>query len=216
MQDARQETPHDPVLTGLLGSRICHDLISPLGAIGNGLELLQMSGAPQGPELQLISESVANANAKIRFFRVAFGTLSDEQMLGRDEIVSLLHGVLEDRRLTLDWQPRNHQPRSAVKLVFLAQLCLEAAMPWGGALCVTEESGRWRARGSAARLRLDPACWRMLGAETAAADRAADPGPASRAIAPSEVQFALLPDLCRSLGRPLEAEIGPDFVEIRF
>ena len=38
-------------IAALLGSRICHDLISPLGAISNGVELLEMSGAQMGPEL---------------------------------------------------------------------------------------------------------------------------------------------------------------------
>ena len=56
-------------LAALIGSRICHDLISPIGAINNGLELLGMSDAREGPELELISESVGNASARIRFFR---------------------------------------------------------------------------------------------------------------------------------------------------
>ena len=60
-------------LNALLGSRICHDLISPIGAIGNGVELLIMDGATKGPEIALIAESVANASARIRFFRIGFG-----------------------------------------------------------------------------------------------------------------------------------------------
>ena len=54
-------------LSALLGSRICHDLISPIGAIGNGVELLMMEGGTPSPELVLIAESVAAANARIRF-----------------------------------------------------------------------------------------------------------------------------------------------------
>ena len=50
-------------IAALLGSRICHDLISPIGAISNGVELMQMSGADSSPELALISESVESANA---------------------------------------------------------------------------------------------------------------------------------------------------------
>ncbi|MEP3017383.1 MAG: histidine phosphotransferase, partial [Tateyamaria sp.] len=53
-------------LGALIGSRICHDLISPIGAINNGLELLGMSNEREGPELDLISESVGNASARIR------------------------------------------------------------------------------------------------------------------------------------------------------
>jgi len=57
-------TKQDRDLTALIGSRICHDLISPLGAIGNGVELLQLSGMGDSPEMALISESVTNANLR--------------------------------------------------------------------------------------------------------------------------------------------------------
>ena len=43
--------PDKPDLAALVGSRICHDLISPIGAIGNGVELLMMEGAAKGPEM---------------------------------------------------------------------------------------------------------------------------------------------------------------------
>ena len=56
-----------PDLAALIGSRICHDLISPIGAIGNGVELMMMDGTAKTPELALIAESVANANARIRY-----------------------------------------------------------------------------------------------------------------------------------------------------
>ncbi|WP_187292463.1 hypothetical protein [Octadecabacter antarcticus] len=52
-------------LNALIGSRICHDLINPLGAIGNGIELLGLAGVAVGPEMALVSESVENATAKI-------------------------------------------------------------------------------------------------------------------------------------------------------
>ena len=62
-----------PDLAALIASRICHDLISPIGAIGNGVELLAMEPGGTLPEMALISESVANANDRIRFFRICFG-----------------------------------------------------------------------------------------------------------------------------------------------
>ena len=56
-------------LAQMVGSRLCHDLISPLGAIGNGVELLEMSpdfpGISDSPELRLIAESVAAARARM-------------------------------------------------------------------------------------------------------------------------------------------------------
>ena len=57
----------------LIGSRICHDLISPIGAINNGIELIEMGSTASTPEMTLISESVVNASARIRYFRIAFG-----------------------------------------------------------------------------------------------------------------------------------------------
>jgi histidine phosphotransferase ChpT len=61
-------------IAALIASRICHDLISPIGAIGNGMELMALSSGQEqsSPELDLISQSVENANARIRFFRIGF------------------------------------------------------------------------------------------------------------------------------------------------
>ncbi len=79
-----------PDLAALIGSRICHDLISPIGAIGNGVELLMMDGAAKTPELALIAESVANANARIRFFRVAFGAAGGDQRIAKGEVAGII------------------------------------------------------------------------------------------------------------------------------
>jgi len=59
-------------LAALIGSRICHDLISPVGAVGNGLELMQMAGGKLLPEMALIEESVEAARLRILFFRIAY------------------------------------------------------------------------------------------------------------------------------------------------
>ena len=110
-------------LSALIGSRICHDLISPIGAINNGLELLGMSGDQSGPEMDLIQESVGNASARIRYFRVAFGA-AGEQTMGRSEITSILGDVVSGARLDVAWGPMDAQPRSEVRLAFLALLCV--------------------------------------------------------------------------------------------
>lgn len=54
-------------LTSLVGTRICHDLVNPLGAISNGVELMTLSGVQRSPELDLIEESIQSASARIRF-----------------------------------------------------------------------------------------------------------------------------------------------------
>ena len=115
-------------LAAMIGSRICHDLISPVGAISNGIELLGMSTGDTSPELSLIAESVDNANARVKFFRIAFGMASPEQMTGRQEMVSILTS-LATPRLTYEWLPKADLLRNEVKLLCQMMLCIETALP---------------------------------------------------------------------------------------
>jgi len=192
-------------LTALIGSRICHDLISPIGAIANGLELIQMSGGPLGAEMALITDSVQNANARIRFFRVAYGLATTQQMMGRAEIVSILQDVAQGTRVRFQWGPLDAVPRSEVRLVFLAIQCLETAMPYGGQVLITREDGRWTLDGQADRLRPCAELWR--GFETP--DTAAE-------VSPSEVQFALLPLLAQDEGRQVSVTSSESGIVMRF
>lgn len=183
-------------LVALVGSRLCHDLISPLGAIGNGVELLAMSGAGMSPELQLIAESVASASARLKFFRVAFGQASAAQRLGRPEIAALLDDLTRGGRLRIDWQAEGDQARGLVKLCFLAVLCLETALPWGGTLCIRHEDGLWHLDAEAQKTKADPAIWARLD------------GPGAE-VNPAQVQFALLPIEAQRQGRRLHWEVTP-------
>ena len=106
-------------IAALLGSRICHDLISPIGAIGNGVELLNMTGAQAGLELSLISESVENASSSISFFSVAFGAATKGQQISRGEIISTLHNYTKSSRTRIEWRAEGNPPRMCAKLVFL-------------------------------------------------------------------------------------------------
>ncbi|WP_309665776.1 histidine phosphotransferase family protein, partial [Tabrizicola sp.] len=121
-----------PDLAALIGSRICHDLISPIGAIGNGVELMMMDNTGGSPELALIAESVANANARIRFFRVAFGIASGDQRIGKTEVTSILTDMTRGGRLIYAWNSAADLPRREVRLIFLLLQCLETAMAYGG------------------------------------------------------------------------------------
>ena len=170
-----------PDLIALVGSRICHDLISPLGAIGNGVELLMMSGNGPGPELALISESVTNAKARIRFFRISFGAAAPGQGVARAEVRSILDDMTRGGRLKIDWDLAGDAARTEVKLAFLAIQCLESALPFGGRIRVSADGGRWQIGAEAPRLKVDPPLWeRLRGAGTAE-------------VTAAQVQFALLP-----------------------
>ena len=175
-------------LASLIGSRICHDLISPIGAITNGLELLDMTGGTEGPEMELISDSVGNAGARIRFFRIAYGAAGD-QMMGRLEVASVLNDMSRGGRLELEWGPLEAHPRAEVRLAFLALQCLETAMPYGGTIRIAVEDGKWRLLGTADKLSVNSELWDF-------SDRSDNV-----VITPALVQFALLPAVAADLGR---------------
>ena len=197
--------PDKPDLTALLGSRICHDLISPIGAIGNGLELLMMDGTQGGPEMVLISESVANASARIRFFRVAFGMAQDEQRIGRAEVQSVLADMTRGGRLQIDWTSGNDLSRAQVKTAFLLIQCLENAMAYGGRFAVTVTEGKWLITGQADKLRINTDLWQML----------ADPS-ASPEITPAVVQFPLVADEVLRRGYRLRTTLAPTEIQLEF
>lgn len=171
-----------PDLTALIGSRICHDLISPLGAIGNGVELLMMSPGQAGPELTLIAESVTNANARIRFFRIAFGAAALGQSVAQNEVRAILDDMTRGGRLKVDWAMPGNVTRQDVKLVFLLIQCLEVALPYGGKVRIAPlpDASGWTVEAEAPRMKVDPALWSRLTRQDAGVD-----------LDPAQVQFAL-------------------------
>lgn len=154
----------DPVhLAALVASRICHDLISPIGAISNGVELVLMDGsAATGQEMALIMESAASANARIRFFRVAFGQCAPDQRIARNEVTAILQDGQAGSRLTIRWDSPQDLPRRDVKMAFLAMLCLESALIQGGQIDVSLSELGWDMTAKAPRLRVDTALWDAL------------------------------------------------------
>lgn len=191
-------------LAELIGSRICHDLISPIGAISNGLELLELTGSAKGPELDLIAHSVTNASARIRFFRIAYGAAGNQD-IGSSEIVSVLNGVTNGTRLTVQYVPVEPQPRSVVRLAFLAMQCCEMAMPLGGTVRIEAEDARWSVTGTAERMNIDPTPWARLRGDDHAGN-----------LTPAQVQFALLPMFAAGLDREIGVETRDDGVSLHF
>lgn len=196
-------------LTSLVGSRICHDLVSPLGAISNGVELLELSGAVSGPEMALIVESVDNANARIRFFRIAYGAASLDQRIGRNEIVSILADLTKSGRLTYVWGPGEDVLRRDARLVFLLLQCLETSMPYGGTVGVEKMSDGWRIRGEAEKLTFKSELWDRL--ETTPNEMGLTESATS-----SQVHFAMAPLLAGEMGVTLAVAHDSQRIEVTF
>lgn len=194
----------DADLAALVGSRICHDLISPLGAIGNGVELLAMTGG-SGAEMDLVNESVENANARIRFFRLAFGSADEGQTLPAREVGTIAADMRRGSRLELSWRIEGALARREGKLLLLLLSALESAMPVGGKVEATRTARGLRLAAKAPRLRFEEALW----------DALADP---EHPLIPqaSQVHFALAPRLAAEMGRPLRIDRTDERIEIAF
>jgi histidine phosphotransferase ChpT len=190
-----------PDLPALIAARICHDLISPMGAIGNGVELLEMARAGQGTttqELALIGASVEQANARIRLFRLAFGPVAPQQTIGADELRRLLDDYAVQARFDLNWTPDQSQPRHAVKLGLLALLCAEGALAHGGTLRCRADSHLVELHAQSDRLLVDQRVWDAL---VGARDWPAD-------LRAAQVQFPVLQHAVSTLGAEMDVAVS--------
>ncbi|HEX3708752.1 MAG TPA: histidine phosphotransferase family protein [Pseudolabrys sp.] len=134
-------TSIDPLdLAALLCSRVCHDLISPVGAIVNGLEVLDEAKDEETKTfaLDLIKKSAGTASAKLQFCRIAFGAAGSAGAqidLGDAETIS--RGFLEDDKTKLAWNlPRALLAKNRVKLLLNMLLLAGQAIPRGGRLTI--------------------------------------------------------------------------------
>lgn len=198
-------------LAALIASRLCHDLISPIGAIGNGLELLHFSPQVQkiahSPEVQLIADSVAAARSRINWFRVAFGQATPKQNLAAAAFKELLDDADCHGRMRIRCELESDLPRIEARLILLSLMCLESAMPWGGRVRVCRSENRWRLVAEAERIKHDTILWGWLDHDAV---------PRLPMPAPSDIHFALLATCLRNLDCKLHWELGETGGEISF
>ncbi|HEV7276482.1 MAG TPA: histidine phosphotransferase family protein [Devosiaceae bacterium] len=123
-------------LAAMLCSRVCHDLINPVGAIGNGLEVLSdpTQVAMQEGAQELIANSAKHARAKLEFARLAYGASStagtDFDTRECERVAQLL---FEIEKAELDWQvPLMLLPKHKAKLLMNMLLIASMAVPRGG------------------------------------------------------------------------------------
>src|SRR5689334_7221419 len=127
-------------LAALLCSRVCHDLISPVGAVVNGLEVLEESKDEETRTFafDLIKKSSQQASARLQFCRLAFGAAgSAGAAIDLGDAQGVARGFLEDGKTRLEWNlPRELLPKNRVKLLLNLLLLAGQTIPRGGALKV--------------------------------------------------------------------------------
>lgn len=190
----------DNDMIALLGSRICHDLVNPLGAIGNGVELLAMTTG-DSEELTLIRDAVQNATARLNYFRVAFGAAAEGQTMSARALRDILQGMSAGGRHQLHWQIDADVTRRDARAAFLVLLAMETALPFGGEITVTPD---WRLHGTGRRVAIDAALW--------------DPvlsGKVPEALEGGQVHFGMLPRALREAGRSAQMSSGEDSITVQ-
>jgi histidine phosphotransferase ChpT len=131
-------------LAALLCSRVCHDVISPVGAIVNGLEVLEDENEASMREFafDLIRKSARQASARLQFARLAFGAAgSAGAAIDLGDAEQVARGMFQDDKVTLSWNaPRALLPKNRVKLLLNLLVIATNAIPRGGAIDVAVES----------------------------------------------------------------------------
>ncbi|MCK0196550.1 histidine phosphotransferase family protein [Ancylobacter sp. 6x-1] len=130
-------------LAALLCSRVCHDVISPVGAIVNGLEVLEdeNDASMKAFALDLIAKSARQASARLQFARLAFGAAgSAGAQIDTGDAEQVARGFIQDDRTTLEWHvPRAYLPKNRVKLLLNLLMVAGATIPRGGTIAADAE-----------------------------------------------------------------------------
>ena len=132
----------DPRILELLCSHLCHELISPVTAVNNGLELVGDGDSEMlGEALGLMRQSASEASKKLQFYRLAYGQAAAfEAARGLQQARELTDGLLQGGKVTLNWSQSDKMAvadKSSVKLLLNILALARDALPRGGVVAVT-------------------------------------------------------------------------------
>ena len=132
----------------LLASRICHDLISPVGAVNNGVEFLEEMGADAGAEaIQLIAHSARQASVRLQAFRICYGTGGRDSNLKPEDIKKAFEALTEaDGKIAQSWDPHANlgfaeRPTGYCKILMGVMMLAAECLPKGGIIKVKAGGG---------------------------------------------------------------------------
>lgn len=128
-------------ITELLSARLCHELASPVGAINNGIEMIEEFDDSMLPDaLPLIGSSAKLVAARLTFYRMAYGSAGNQSIASFADVMDLANAYFEEGRTTLSWPENPVVPEMddgwAKLLLNLLPLAAET-LPRGGGLTVS-------------------------------------------------------------------------------
>lgn len=146
--DAGQESNQDHMIKTLvlelLASRVCHDLISPVGAINNGIEFLEEMGPEAGQEaVDLIAHSAKTASARLLAFRIGYGLGGRDPSVKPSDVKDVFDNLITlENKVTQTWDADGdigfeERPEGFAKLLMGALLLVAECLPKGGEIVVT-------------------------------------------------------------------------------
>ncbi len=146
-------------LAALLCSRVCHDVISPVGAIANGLELMDdpdVDADMKATALDMVRSSAKTATAKLKFCRIAFGASgSAGASIDLGEAGEVAKDFVGAEKTKLVWQaPRENRPKAEVKLLLNMLLLALAGIPRGGTVTVSVDGRAFKVQAQGERAKL--------------------------------------------------------------
>lgn len=133
-------TATDIDFASFLASRLCHDVVGPVGAIQNGLELMAEDQSMTEMALDLVNKSARQASAKLQFARMAYGAAGGAEVLDPAEAGRITAALFEGERANLVWDWAGAAvPRATVKVAMLLATFALTSVPRGGTVTVRPE-----------------------------------------------------------------------------
>ena len=181
-------------ISNIVASRICHEIISPIGAIHNGLELISMTASldVKSPEIALIHDSCQDARARIEFFRMAFGTYKAGQMMDAPKVQSIADAIYTTPHFDLHWHLENAIDRTWAQVIYMGLMCVGRQLTLGGTIDVTADVDNVKITASSERPTVAHPGWERLSSDL------------DELLAPADVQFHLLPNVVGAYGFAVE------------
>jgi len=194
-------------LAALLCSRLCHDMLSPVGALSNGLELLadEKDADMRGRIVELLEQSAKTSADKLKFFRLAFGAAGGfGEMVPVDEARSVIDALVGNNgRIEARWAVEGALPKPAIKTLLNFALIGIEALVRGGTLDLGAELREGESeivvRATGPRLAFDPLVGKALQGTLAAGELSSKTAPA-----------AMLRQLAQGLGGEVQSILTED------
>jgi histidine phosphotransferase ChpT len=136
-----------PRVLELMASRICHDLVSPVGAISNGVELISELGEDAGDEaMKLIAASARQASVRLKNFRLCYGAAGTDKNLGFKDVRDAFVDQIATARVTAEFEPDlgvkfSMPPKGLFKVLLNVLILAEESCHGEGKISVTAVDG---------------------------------------------------------------------------